>query len=121
MPDFFLSIIVKFPDMIDGFATEEWRTHDFVQRAKEEEEWLPRAQKFLLMIADREACKEGWVYLVAVDHKGQVLPTRCRVRASKAENEAVQWYGEGVPLSESSADEANEIVYEHDGSGWDDW
>lgn len=98
-----------------------WRAHDAETAAREEPE-LAKDQRFLLMIADRKACEEGWIYLVAVDHKGRVLPTRCRGQAGKIKYFALEWFSEGVPLSElGSEEEEDTILYEAEGEGWDDW
>lgn len=110
------------PDLLDGTRPgDEWRAHDPEKMAEEEKEWLPKSQSFLLMLADRKACKDGWVYFVGVDDKGRVLPTRCRVRAAKAQYFAGEWFSEGVPLAESSVDNEDTIIYEEDVLGWDDW
>ncbi|KAL3481290.1 hypothetical protein BJX99DRAFT_253592 [Aspergillus californicus] len=39
-------------------------------------------QRLLIRIADQKACQEGWVLLLGVKHKGQILPHRVRERAT---------------------------------------
>jgi len=31
-------------------------------------------QSLMVVVADRKACEEGWLLLLAVNHKGRVLP-----------------------------------------------
>lgn len=121
VPSFLLPILMDCPDLIDGMSDDDWRKHDVETKAKEEAYGLARDQRLLLMITDRKACEQGWVYLVAVNHKGEALPTRARVHAAKAQYYAVEWYNEGVPLSDMDLEGSEIVIYEQKGSGWDDW
>jgi hypothetical protein len=120
VPSFLVSVLMRCPDLFEGSSIPDWREHD-AETAAEEESQLAKSQRFLLMIADRKACEEGWIYLVAVDHKGRVLPTRCRGQAAKIKYFANEWLSEGVPLSELDPEEGDTIVYEAEGEGWDDY
>lgn len=120
VPEFLLSVLMKCPDLLEGTSRGSWRDHDAATIA-EEQEYVDASQTLLLMIADREACKDGFVYHVAVNHKGKVLPTRMRGRAVRSLHYAIEWYNEGVPLEEMSLDREDTVIYEHEGSGWDDW
>lgn len=111
---------MRCPDIFEGNSSPGWREHD-AETVAAEEALLTKSQRFLLMIADREACERGWIYLVAVDHKGRVLPTRSRGQAAKINHFANEWLSEGVPLSELDMEEGDTIVYEAEGEGWDDW
>lgn len=120
VPAFLISVLMQCPDLFEGNSSDDWRKHN-AETAAAEEPLLAKSQRFLLMIADREACERGWVYLVAVDHKGRVLPTRSRGQAAKIKYFANEWLSEGVPLSELDAEEGDIVVYDAEGEGWDDW
>jgi hypothetical protein len=111
---------MRSPDLFEGNTTSDWRK-DIGEIAAAEELALAKRQRFLLMIADREACEQGWIYLVAVDHKGRVLPTRSRGQASRIKYFAHEWLSEGVPLSELDQYPGDTIVYESEGEGWANW
>jgi hypothetical protein len=120
VPSFLISAMMRCPDLFEGNTTHEWREDD-AETAAEEESRLAKSQRFLLMVADRKACEQGWIYLVAVDHKGRVLPTRSRGQAAKIKYFANEWLSEGVPLSELDSDEGDTVVYDSESGGWDDY
>jgi hypothetical protein len=74
----------------------------------------------LVLIADRKACEEGWVLLVCINHKGQILPVSLRERATEVDF-VVSECEDGGSLGEMYPDGMNsgEEVYVHEGSGWD--
>lgn len=68
IPPFILSALVRCPDAMEGRS----------RRETEEHEDLNFLQALLLVIADQQACEDGWVLLAAINHKGQVLHRRVR-------------------------------------------
>lgn len=111
IPSFILSALIRCPDAIDG-STE---------RDTEDEEDLMRSQALLIVVADREACEDGWVLLVAINHKGQVLHKRVRCKACDVHLTVAFWRDDGEPLNIEGHRE-NMMDY-HDpnesGNGWD--
>jgi len=47
------------------------------------DEQLDEEQCGLLLVANRKACVTGWVLLVGVNHRGQMLPARGRCKAAE--------------------------------------
>jgi hypothetical protein len=117
VPSFVLNVLRRCPDQLDGISEGPWHSHDAATAAAEDSS-LANRQILLLMIADKEACEEGWVLEVAINHRGQVLPGRVRTKAGHTREEAGQWLTEGVALNESTLGEDKEI-YLQDGDGWD--
>lgn len=111
---------MRCPDLFEGNSNRDWRKHD-VETAAAEEPLLAKRQRFLLTLSDRKACEQGWVYLVAVDHKGRVLLTRATGQAAKIKYFANEWLSEGVSLSELDLEEGDTVVYGSSSQGWEDW
>lgn len=72
MPSFILSALVRCPDVME--ASQQWKNI-------EEDDALTPQQQLLVVMADGEACEEGWVLLVALNYKGQALHRRVRCKA----------------------------------------
>ncbi|KAF2119715.1 hypothetical protein BDV96DRAFT_642727 [Lophiotrema nucula] len=117
IPPFLFTVFMKCPDKLDGIEDEDWRSDNEGNRAVEEE-LLPLQQQLLVMVADRQACEQGWVLQLAIDHKGQVLPTRVRGKAAETGLCTALWVNKGEPLD---ADEEGEdlLYYRGPGKGWD--
>ncbi|KAL4869842.1 hypothetical protein BDV12DRAFT_195852 [Aspergillus spectabilis] len=75
-------------------------------------------QNMLVCIADRKACEEGWVLLLGVNHKGQILPARVRERAADADLIMSSWNQDSTMLAEYITGEPGEEQFLHDGNGW---
>lgn len=71
VPLFILHALVRCPDTMEGNNG----------RKIEEGEDLDLDQALLIMVADREACEDGWVLLIALNHRGQMLHKRSRCKA----------------------------------------
>ncbi|KAL3442721.1 hypothetical protein BJX65DRAFT_312490 [Aspergillus insuetus] len=67
-------------------------------------------QQILVGVADRKACQDGYVLLIAVNHKGQILPYRVRKRAAFIFLLFNEWDEDGIELREifAQVDHANE-------------
>jgi len=116
VPDFVLNVLMKCPDQMEGSSDSSWR-HDDEETIAAEQEHLSQAQKLLLMIADREACEDGWVLEIAINHKGEVVPGRVRIKAVHTRENAGQWLTEGMALDEATEGKDEEIYY-YEGDGW---
>ncbi|KAL2810591.1 hypothetical protein BJX63DRAFT_401657 [Aspergillus granulosus] len=77
-------------------------------------------QQMLIVIADRKTCIEGWVLVVAIYHKGQILPVRVREKAREADLLIHEW-NNGASLAELSPDGNNqgEELYLNNGNEWE--
>ncbi|KAL2850440.1 hypothetical protein BJX68DRAFT_266650 [Aspergillus pseudodeflectus] len=74
MPSYVLAALTHCPDQIDGCRIEHLPDLPPVED-------LDRQQTLLVLVGDRRACEEGWVPHLAINRKGQVLPSRVRDRA----------------------------------------
>ncbi|KAK1146592.1 hypothetical protein N8T08_003022 [Aspergillus melleus] len=78
-----------------------------------------RTQSALVVVADRKACEEGWVLLLVVNHRGEILPFRLHERDKEAANLMYSWDDE-VPLAEMVDNEDEDVeCYLGEGSGWE--
>lgn len=115
IPSYVLAALMHCPDQIGGNQIENF--HDLVS-AEEVEGW----QMLLVLVADREACEEGWVLHLAINHKGQVLPFRIRDGADWVSANYGNW-NDGQQLTENTQnpEEDTEKYMDHGGggSGWD--
>ncbi|KAF1364348.1 hypothetical protein EJ07DRAFT_99323 [Lizonia empirigonia] len=112
IPRFILSALVRCPDAMEGSSGHK----------TEEDEDLTFVQALLLVIADREACEDGWVLLAAMNHKGQVLPRRARCKAFEVGQNVASWKDGGEPL-DIEGRRGNVVDYRdanQSGDGWDD-
>jgi len=112
IPYFILSALMRCPDaMEDGGG-------DY---AADDEE-LAWSQPLLVVVADREACEDGWVLLTPVNDKGQVLHMRVKCKASLVGENVTFWNDGGEPLDIENKRE-NLMDYldpNQSGDGWDD-
>ena len=77
IPLFALNALMRCPDVMEGCSqSSPW---DYWLCQTEEE--LDSEQALLVLVADGEACEDGWVLMVALNHKGQVLHMRRRCKA----------------------------------------
>ncbi|KAF9695322.1 hypothetical protein EKO04_007091 [Ascochyta lentis] len=112
IPSFILNALVRCPDAMEGSSGHE----------TEDDEDLTFEQALLLVIADREACEDGWVLLAAINHKGQVLHRRVRCKAFEVGQNVASWKDGGEPLDIEGQRE-NVMNYRdanQSGNGWDD-
>jgi hypothetical protein len=120
IPDFILNALMRCPDAMEGCSLVDLGTADAAQLAEEIHE-LAHQQALLVVIADGEACEDGWVLLVAINHKGQVLHKRTRCKAYNVGLNVAFWASKGEPLDIGS--ERENIVHYNDGNqsgnGWD--
>jgi hypothetical protein len=120
IPDFILNAVIRCPDAIEGCSLVGPGTADTEQLAEEIQE-LAYQQALLVVIADGETCEDGWVLLIAINHKGQVLHPHTRCKAYKVGLNVAFWANKGEPLDVSN--ERENIVDYRDGNqsgnGWD--
>ncbi|GAB1216464.1 hypothetical protein ATERTT37_005679 [Aspergillus terreus] len=118
VPGYLIAAMMHCPELFEGTSDDDWRHFSGDQRA-EELQGSDRSQAALVIVADRKACEEGWVLLLAVNHRGQILPFRVREKARETAQHAVNWL-EGQPLSEIAFEEdENAEFYMGEGYGWD--
>jgi hypothetical protein len=112
MPSFILSALMRCPDAMEGSSG----------RDAEEDEELIWSQALLVVVADREVCEDGWVLLIAINDKGQVLHMRVRCKVSLVGENVTFWKDGGEPLDIENRGE-NLMGYldpNQSGDGWDD-
>ncbi|KAI9042649.1 uncharacterized protein KD926_005255 [Aspergillus affinis] len=116
MPGYLVAVMMHCPELFEGCSDDEWRHFSGEEREEEESR---TSQVAMVLVADRKACEEGWVLLLALNHRGQVLPFRVRERASEAAQHVVNW-AEGQPLVEMTWKEDDEGEFNFTGGdGWD--
>lgn len=111
IPSFVLGALMRCPDAMEGSSG----------RKITQDEDLTYTQALLVVVADGEACEEGWVLLMAINDKGQVLHNRVRCKAIEVGQNVTFWKGEGNPLNIVGKGE-NVIDYRdvnQSGNGWD--
>lgn len=112
IPSFVLSALLRCPDAMEGSSGREIIEGDD----------LTCTQALLVVVADREACEDGWVLLLAINHKGQILHKRVRCKAFEVGQNVTFWRDGGEPLDITSNRE--NVIYYRDanqsGNGWDD-
>ncbi|KAK1142860.1 hypothetical protein N8T08_007294 [Aspergillus melleus] len=118
IPGYLVDAMMHCPELFEGCSDGDWR-HFRGEERKEEEMESRASQVAMVLVADRKACKEGWVLLLALNHRGQVLPYRVRERASEAAQHVVNW-AEGQPLVEMAWREDDDGEFNlTGGDGWD--
>lgn len=112
IPSFVLNALMRCPDAIEGSSA----------RDLEEDDELTWSQALLVVVADREACEDGWVLLIALNHQGQVLHKRVRCKASCVEQNVAYWRDGGEPLDIENLREnlMDYVDSSRSGDGWDD-
>jgi hypothetical protein len=112
IPPFILRALVRCPDAMEGSSG----------RDAEEDEEPTWSQALLVVVADGEACENGWVLLIAINDRGQVLHKRVRSKASDVGLNVAFWRDGGEPLD--IEDRRENVMYYRDlnqsGNGWDD-
>lgn len=117
-PGYLIAAMMHCPELLDGISDDDWRHFSGDEREEEEME-CARSQSAMVLVADRKACEEGWLLLLAINHKGQILPFRAREKASMAAQHVVNWMN-GQPLSEMASSEDDDVEsYVSVGNGWD--
>ncbi|KAL2802731.1 hypothetical protein BJX63DRAFT_414062 [Aspergillus granulosus] len=111
-PEWLVDAFMRYPDQLSGLASFG---------VDLESDGVDGDQRLLIGIADRKACQEGWVLLLGVNHKGQILPYRVRERASSVDLVVNDWNEDSIDLRQLFADpnQAGEELYMRAGSGWD--
>ncbi|KAJ0423717.1 hypothetical protein BJY00DRAFT_278173 [Aspergillus carlsbadensis] len=71
-PSWLVSAFMHCPDQLSGVS------YDNTHEGEESDD----GQQLLVCVADRKACEDGFVLLIGVNHKGQILPYRVRKRAA---------------------------------------
>ena len=119
VPSFLISALMHTPDSFDGISGADWRDDD-QERARDEEQRLSMSQHFLVLVADRKACEEGWMLQVAVTHKGHALPYRVRVKASETKSHVNQWLQLGNAIDAGPEHVDTTVFAEPGNNGWDE-
>jgi len=116
-PDFVLRALTHCPDQLDGASMRSWRSDDEAAIAAIEND-LEKEQVLLVLVADREACEDGWVLQVALNHQARVLPMRLRSKADRLIMEVSCWQTGADPIDVVNSSKSVEMYVGH-GSGWD--
>ncbi|KAH8428568.1 uncharacterized protein LDX57_006264 [Aspergillus melleus] len=119
IPGYLVAAMMHCPELFEGCSDGGWRHFSGEEREEEENE-SRTSQVAMVLVADRKACEEGWVLLLALNHRGQVLPYRVRERASEAAQHVVNW-AEGQPLVEMAWREDDEGEFNLAWRGDDGW
>ena len=113
IPSFILSALMRCPDAMEG---------GYESRIVEEDDHTELAQSLLVVVADREACEEGWALLIALNHRGQALHLRERCKAYLVWEQVNHFRDGGLPLDIAGSKE-NLMDYldaNRSGDGWDE-
>jgi len=113
IPSFILGALMRCPDVMEGSSERE---------IMEEDDHTELAQSLLVVVADREACEEGWVLLIALNHRGQALHLRVRCKAYLVWEQVNHFRDGGLPLDIAGSKE-NLMDYldgNRSGDGWDE-
>lgn len=116
VPSYLITALMHYPNSFDGISERYWWNHS-PEEIEAETPFMNMSQNMLILVADREACEEGWVLHLSVNHKGEVLPFRVRDRASCVYQSVANWM-EGQPLNENAFCDMNVEYYQSDGDGW---
>ncbi|KAI9040582.1 uncharacterized protein KD926_008149 [Aspergillus affinis] len=118
VPGYLIAAQMHLADLFDGTSDRPWRHFTGEERAESLAE-SDRTQSALVVVADRKACEEGWVLVLAVNHRGEILPFRVRERAKEAAKLMSNWDDE-VPLADIVDDEDEDVeCYLGEGDGWE--
>jgi hypothetical protein len=120
-PSFVFDALMQCPDAMEGCSPSNWNSADGEESTEETEE-LEHQQALLVVVADGEACEDGWVLLVAINHKGQVLHKRTRCKAYEVSLNIAFWRDKGEPL-DVGCERENVMDYRdgnQSGNGWDE-
>lgn len=112
IPSFILSALVRCPDSMEGSSECEIRDNEDGEST----------QALLMILADGQACEDGWVLLMAINEKGQVLPERFRCKAFEVGQNVASWKDDGEPLDLLGSGQ-NTVYYRdanRSGDGWDE-
>jgi hypothetical protein len=117
IPSFVLSALMRCPDVMEGHSQsspwEHWLS--------ETEEELDSTQALLVLVVDGEACEDGWVLMIALNHRGQVLHMRRRCKAYDTALRVTSWRDDGEPLDlEGGINIVDYWDMNGSGDGWDD-
>ncbi|EFR03336.1 hypothetical protein MGYG_09122 [Nannizzia gypsea CBS 118893] len=115
VPRFLPHILMRCPGILDGESDSPWR-HEPCPEVFQDG-GLEQEQVLLILIADREACEDGWVLFLAINHLGEILPYRIRDKASLVVQQLADW-SDGQQLAEGLLEETIEEYYVSSGDGW---
>lgn len=121
IPHFVLSALMRCPDALEGCSEPILDVEDDVESSSGGHE-RETEQALLIAVADGEACHDGWVLLMAINDRGQVLHRRVRCKAFEVDLNVAFWKDQGVPLNEGYKNE-NIMDYldaNQSGNGWDE-
>ncbi|KAI4621976.1 hypothetical protein J4E80_004351 [Alternaria sp. BMP 0032] len=113
IPSFILGALMRCPDAIEGSSERE---------IMEEDDHTELQQSLLVVVADREACEEGWVLLIALNHRGQALHMRVRCKAYLVWEQVNHFRDGGEPLDimEGKDNVVDYLDANRSGDGWDE-
>ncbi|CEL03735.1 hypothetical protein ASPCAL04881 [Aspergillus calidoustus] len=110
MPSWLVDAFCRYPDQLNSIR---------ILGLDSQSERGDADQNLLVCTADRKACEEGWLLLLGVNHKGQILPARVRERAADADLIMSSWNQDSPMLAECVTGEPGEEEFLHDGDGWE--
>ena len=120
VPGYVITALMHCPDSLDPRGSL-WDETPISEAKEEELDRDPKEQEILVFVADRQACEEGWVLQLAINHRGKVLPFRYRGKANKACIHAGCW-ADGQKLAENARNPAEDREDREDPrpgvSGW---
>ncbi|KAJ5169923.1 uncharacterized protein N7500_002706 [Penicillium coprophilum] len=105
VPSYMITALMHRPDMLDGLSRRDWPAAWY-----EEPDVLEKFQSIMVIVADRKACEEGWVLLLAPNHRGEILPFRIRERAAWVYQQILNFM-EGQNLEENTTDPDQDVEF----------
>ncbi|KAJ5397046.1 hypothetical protein N7509_005159 [Penicillium cosmopolitanum] len=115
VPSYMITTLMNKPDTLDGLSDRNWPTESYMIPPEPD-----MFQSLMVVVADRKSCEEGWMLLLAVNHKGEVLPFRIRERASWT-TQLLLNFMDGQHLDENTRNPEHDIEYYlREGDGWAD-
>lgn len=120
VPGYVVTALIHCPDSLDA-GSSLWDETPISEAEEDEMDRYPEGQEVLVFVADRQACEEGWVLQLAINHRGKALPFRYRGKANKAGIYSANW-SDGQKLAENCHDPAEDREDREDSrpgaSGW---
>lgn len=115
-PPYVLEAFCDYPDRLEASMLSKKELDDmhYLNENPDEE----RAERWLVVVADREACEEGTVLFLEVDEFGEMLPGRLRIPPRDVLTR-IGCYINGQHLSLETEGEEGEIYTWCDGDAWD--
>lgn len=115
-PPSVLEAFCDYPDRLEA-GQVDWKELEEIQYLDENPE-VESKERWLVVVADREACVKGTVLFLEIDEFGEMLPGRLRVPPRDVVSR-INSYINGYHLSLETEEEEGEIYAWCEGDPWD--